>query len=303
MVEAAAEVDTHAVPKRQVGRENRSAGHQPKRLDQRPAIGHLKFEFLADRESSGFQLVDVQRSVHQKDVLIGGGLGLDEILRDGCSEFEQTVAYKPILLAWKDVMPEGEQISVAVNEPERQHRRQCPRTAKRLFSGKPAWKRNCWLRKWLIRVVGPRKCRPPGVSNVMKRASWIALLVGVIVLGAAIAGVAAYEHGRRAGMGMHMRFERMAVRLQLTPAQESQIKADFEAGANQRQARYRFDEEPARHAGKANLHRPAGPGGDSEECRPVEAAALGDDRPICQGRRANQWRAYAPGSVSRCRRS
>jgi Spy/CpxP family protein refolding chaperone len=58
----------------------------------------------------------------------------------------------------------------------------------------------------------------------MKRASWIALSVGVIVLGAAIAGVAAYEHGGGPGMGMRMRFERMAVRLQLTPAQESQIK-------------------------------------------------------------------------------
>ncbi len=59
---------------------------------------------------------------------------------------------------------------------------------------------------------------------MMKRASWVALLVGVIVLGGAIAGVAAYEHGGGPGMGMRMRFERMAVRLQLTPAQESQIK-------------------------------------------------------------------------------
>lgn len=61
---------------------------------------------------------------------------------------------------------------------------------------------------------------------MMKRATWIALFVGVIVLGAAIAGVAAYEHGRP-GMGMHMRFERMAVRLKLTSEQESQIKADL----------------------------------------------------------------------------
>jgi hypothetical protein len=65
--------------------------------------------------------------VYQKDVLIGGGLGLDEIPRDGCSEFEQTVVNKPILLTWKDVMPHGEQISVAVDEPERQHnKRECP---------------------------------------------------------------------------------------------------------------------------------------------------------------------------------
>jgi hypothetical protein len=64
--------------------------------------------------------------VNQKDVLIGGGLGLDEILRNGGSELEQTVVCQLILLTWKDVMPEGEQISVAVNQPERQHRRQCP---------------------------------------------------------------------------------------------------------------------------------------------------------------------------------
>jgi Spy/CpxP family protein refolding chaperone len=61
---------------------------------------------------------------------------------------------------------------------------------------------------------------------VTKRASWIALSVGVIVLGGAIAGIAAYEHGGP-GMGMHMRFEKMAVRLQLTSQQESQIKADL----------------------------------------------------------------------------
>jgi len=61
---------------------------------------------------------------------------------------------------------------------------------------------------------------------VMKRTSWIALSVCVIVLGAAIAGVAAYERDRP-GLGMHMRFERLAVRLKLTSAQESQIKADL----------------------------------------------------------------------------
>lgn len=60
----------------------------------------------------------------------------------------------------------------------------------------------------------------------MKRASWIALSVCVIVLGAVIAGVAAYEHGH-AGPGMRMRFEKMAVRLKLTSEQESQIKADL----------------------------------------------------------------------------
>jgi Spy/CpxP family protein refolding chaperone len=60
----------------------------------------------------------------------------------------------------------------------------------------------------------------------MKRKLWIALAVGVMVCGAAVAGVAAYEHGG-GGMGMHMRFERLAVRLKLTSAQESQIKADL----------------------------------------------------------------------------
>jgi hypothetical protein len=126
MVETAAEVDAHAIPKREVSGKDRSAGHQPKRFDQRPAIGHFKFEFFADRESSGSQLVNVYRSVCQKDVLVVGGLWLDKILRDGCTEFEQAVAYKPILLAWKNVMPEREQISIAVNQTERQHRKQCP---------------------------------------------------------------------------------------------------------------------------------------------------------------------------------
>lgn len=61
---------------------------------------------------------------------------------------------------------------------------------------------------------------------MIKRKLWIGLAVGVIVCGAAVAGVAAYEHGE-GGMGMHMRFERLAVRLKLTSAQESQIKADL----------------------------------------------------------------------------
>ena len=63
----------------------------------------------------------------------------------------------------------------------------------------------------------------------MRRKLWIGVFVGVIVLGASVAGVAAYEHehGGPGGMGMHMRFERMAVRLKLSSAQESQIKADL----------------------------------------------------------------------------
>ena len=59
-----------------------------------------------------------------------------------------------------------------------------------------------------------------------KRKLWIGVFVCVIVLGAAIGGVAAYEHGG-AGMRMHMRFERLAVRLKLSSAQESQIRADL----------------------------------------------------------------------------
>ncbi len=72
---------------------------------------------------------------------------------------------------------------------------------------------------------------------MMKRASWIALSVSVSSCSARrIAGVAAYEHGRP-GLGMHMRFERMAVRLKLTSAQESQIKADLKQARTNAQAR------------------------------------------------------------------
>ncbi len=72
----------------------------------------------------------------------------------------------------------------------------------------------------------------------MKRKLWIGVFVGVIVLGASVAGVAAYEHEHGGhGMGMRMRFERMAVRLKLTSAQESQIKADLkQARTNARPA-------------------------------------------------------------------
>ena len=86
VVEAAAEVHRDAVAKRLIGSQNRSSGHQPKAFDQRLAVGHLEFEFLAHRKSSGFQLVDVTGRVHQQHVFVGGGLGLDKILGSSSTE-------------------------------------------------------------------------------------------------------------------------------------------------------------------------------------------------------------------------
>jgi hypothetical protein len=64
--------------------------------------------------------------MYQANVVIGGRLGLKEILRDGGSEREQAVVYELVFLAGKDVMSHGEQIAITVDEPERQHKRQCP---------------------------------------------------------------------------------------------------------------------------------------------------------------------------------
>ena len=61
----------------------------------------------------------------------------------------------------------------------------------------------------------------------MKRATWITLAICAATLGIATAAIA-YQHERGpGGMVARMKFDRIAVRLKLTPQQETQIKADL----------------------------------------------------------------------------
>ena len=67
-------------------------------------------------------------SVHQQHVLVGGGPGLEEILGSSSTEREQPVVHKAVLLAREDMVPDGQQISVAVNEGARLHKKPYART-------------------------------------------------------------------------------------------------------------------------------------------------------------------------------
>ncbi len=62
----------------------------------------------------------------------------------------------------------------------------------------------------------------------MSRAAWITVTVCGLTLAGATYALGNFRHGRAMGEGpAGMRFERLAVRLQLTPQQESQIKAQL----------------------------------------------------------------------------
>ena len=61
----------------------------------------------------------------------------------------------------------------------------------------------------------------------MSRAAWITVTVCGVTLAAATFALASFRHGDGRGPMGRMRFERLAVRLKLTPEQESQIKAQL----------------------------------------------------------------------------
>lgn len=61
----------------------------------------------------------------------------------------------------------------------------------------------------------------------MSRATWITLTVCGVTLAAATFALGGFRHGDGRGPIGRMRFERLAVRLKLTPEQESQIKAQL----------------------------------------------------------------------------
>jgi hypothetical protein len=59
--------------------------------------------------------------VDQENVLIGGGLGLEEIFWSGYTIRDQAIADAAVFLGGKDVGADGEEIRVAIDELEGEH--------------------------------------------------------------------------------------------------------------------------------------------------------------------------------------
>ena len=98
-----------------------SAGRQPEGFRQIARVGDFHLQFFARTESAGLQLLHVLGFVDKQDVLVGGGLGLEEIVGVGDAGGDEAVANAAIFFRGEDVLADGQEIGVAVDELEGEH--------------------------------------------------------------------------------------------------------------------------------------------------------------------------------------
>ena len=78
-----------------------------KASDQVARVGNFHFHFFARAERAGLQLLDVLRLVHQQNVLVGGGLGLEKVVGLGDAGRDQAIADAAVFFGRKDVVADG----------------------------------------------------------------------------------------------------------------------------------------------------------------------------------------------------
>ena len=123
VMESAANVDARAVSYRALGSEDGAAGMQHEGIDYLRGVRDLHLQLFARGEAAFNQLVDVMRGVHQHHIGLGSGLGLEEVGVVNCSVLEEALADQAVLVGAKDVLADGEEVFLAVNQFERQHER------------------------------------------------------------------------------------------------------------------------------------------------------------------------------------
>ena len=121
VVEAAADADGNGVHESLAGSENGPSSGQPESLHQFGRVGYLELLLLASGEGASFQLVNVVKFVNEKNVLVLGGFGREEVLGTGELGFQQAFADAAVLFGWEDVLADGEVVAVAIDEFEREH--------------------------------------------------------------------------------------------------------------------------------------------------------------------------------------
>jgi len=121
VVEAAAQVEGHAVSQRVLGRQDGAARGQPEGAHQLRRVRDLEQQFLLIGERAGLELADVVGGVHQQDVVVRGRLRLQEVLRRGQARFQQPLVDEPVLLGGEDMRAQGQVVAVAVDQLKGQH--------------------------------------------------------------------------------------------------------------------------------------------------------------------------------------
>ena len=121
VMKATADVDADAVLERAFRRQNRAAGVEHEGVDHLRRIGNLHLQFFARAQAAFHQLVDVEWRVHQQDIGFAGGLGNDEVALVSHVLLKKQLANQAIFVGAKDVLADGQEILLAINQFEGQH--------------------------------------------------------------------------------------------------------------------------------------------------------------------------------------
>ena len=128
VMESAADVESDAIFQRILGSQNRSARRQPEGPHQFRRERNLHLGFFARGKRSGLEFMDIRRRMNQQDVLVGCWMRRKKIRRIGHLRFDQPIMNAPIFFGRKDMLADGQEIVVAVDELEGKH-------------GNPSWNR------------------------------------------------------------------------------------------------------------------------------------------------------------------
>ena len=111
----------NAVFQRALRRQNRAAGVQHEGVNRLRRIRDLHLQLLARGQAAFHQLVHVMRRMHQQHICLACRLRLKEIALFGDMLLQQPLADEPELVGTEDVLADGQEIFVAVDQFEGQH--------------------------------------------------------------------------------------------------------------------------------------------------------------------------------------
>ena len=121
VMKSAADVDANTVFQRAFGRQNRAAGVQQEGIHHLRRIWNLHLQLFARAQAAFHQLVHIKRRMDQQDVGFGGRLRSDEVRVVGDAFLQQAFANEAELVGAKNVLADGQEILLAIDEFEGQH--------------------------------------------------------------------------------------------------------------------------------------------------------------------------------------
>src|SRR5581483_8643879 len=120
MMKSSADIHADAGLQRAFGRQDRATSGQPERLYKFGRVGELHLQLFLLTDLPMEQTIYVTSSVHQPDIVIGGGGWCDKVICIRLSRGAQAVVNHPIFLRREDVRADWQEVLIAVNERKRQ---------------------------------------------------------------------------------------------------------------------------------------------------------------------------------------